>query len=454
MMTDKYGQLPCRAHASAALTGQCRVPGDKSISHRAVLFGGLARGTSHISGLLESEDVMASAAAMRAMGARIARLEADRWVVEGCGNGALLAPRETLEMGNSGTSTRLLMGLVAGQGLRARFSGDASLCKRPMGRVLEPLKAMGARLIDCAPGERLPLTLEGSAPAIPITYRLPVPSAQVKSAVLLAGLNAMGETTVIEPVATRDHTERMLRHFGARISTVDRSDGRHITVTGEAELAARDVLVPGDPSSAAFPVVAGLLVPGSHIRIEGVMVNPTRAGLIATLQEMGGNISLENRREEGGEPVADLVVAASTLSGIEVPAQRAPSMIDEYPVLAVAASFASGPTIMRGLSELRVKESDRLAAILAALETNGVVAQVAGDDLMISGGGGRVRGGGRVATHLDHRIAMSFLVMGLASEEPVMVDDTRMIATSFPGFADLMGGLGARFEPAAEAAAS
>lgn len=442
---------PLAARTSGALTGECRVPGDKSISHRAVLLGGLAHGETRIFRLLESEDVMATIAAMRAMGAYIERADDGSWLVAGCGNGALLEPEGPLEMGNSGTTVRLLMGLIAGQGLRATFTGDASLCKRPMGRVLEPLSAMGARLIDCAQGERLPLTLQGSAPAIPIIYPLPVPSAQVKSAVLFAGLNAIGETTVIEPVTTRDHTERMLKHFGARISSDDRSDGRHITVSGEARLVGRDVRVPADPSSAAFPMVAALIVPGSRIRIERVMVNPTRAGLLTTLQEMGGDIAIENLREEGGEPVADLSVLASSLTGVEVPAERAPSMIDEYPVLAVAAAFAKGPTLMRGLGELRVKESDRLSAIVAALTANGVSARVSGDDLMIAGTNGKVPGGGLVETHMDHRIAMSFLVMGLASESPVTVDDAAIIATSFPGFLDLMSDLGASFAPAGDA---
>lgn len=442
---------PLAARTSSALTGTCRVPGDKSISHRAVLLGGLAHGETRIFGLLESEDVMATIAAMRAMGARIGRADDGSWQVAGCGNGALLEPEGPLEMGNSGTSVRLLMGLVAGQGLRATFTGDASLCKRPMGRVLDPLSAMGARLVDCAQGARLPLTLQGSAPAIPIIYSLPVPSAQVKSAVLLAGLNAIGETTVIEPVTTRDHTERMLRHFGVRITGDERSDGRHITVSGEARLVGRDVRVPADPSSAAFPMVAALIVPGSRIRIERVMVNPTRSGLLTTLQEMGGDIAIENLREEGGEPVADLSVAASSLTGVEVPAERAPSMIDEYPVLAVAAAFAKGPTLMRGLGELRVKESDRLSAIMAALTANGVSARVSGDDLTVAGTNGKVPGGGMVETQMDHRIAMSFLVMGLASENPVAVDDAAIIATSFPGFLDLMGDLGASFAPVGQA---
>ena len=434
---------PLRASPGSALRGSLRVPGDKSISHRAVMLAGLARGETRIEGLLESDDVMASVAAMRALGAGIARAGDGLWSVRGCGNGALLDPDGPLDLGNSGTGARLLMGLVAGQGLRAAFTGDASLRKRPMGRVLAPLHLMGARVLEGAEGHCLPLTLQGTAPAIPIRYRLPVASAQVKSAILLAGVNAIGTTSVIEPAATRDHTERMLRHFGAEVSIEAGEDGRHIGVAGEADLVGCNVRVPGDPSSAAFPLVAALLVGGSRVTVEAVMVNPTRAGLFATLREMGAELEFRNEREEGGEPVADISAASSRLRGVEVPAGRAPTMIDEYPVLAVAAAFAEGDTVMRGLSELRVKESDRLQAILDALAANGVEARAEGDDLIVRGSGGRVPGGGLVATHMDHRIAMAFLVMGLASERPVDIDDAAMIATSFPRFQALMASLGA-----------
>lgn len=438
---------PLTALASHNLAGRVRVPGDKSISHRAVMLGGLARGTTHVSGLLESEDVVATIDAMRAFGARIEREPDGRWAITGCGNGALLDPAGPLDLGNSGTGVRLLMGLAAGQGVSVTFTGDASLCRRPMGRVLEPLKRMGAQVVECAEGERLPLTLKGTAPAIPISYHLPVASAQVKSAVLLAGLNALGVTSVIEPAPTRDHTERMLTHFGAEVSLQETAEGRRITVTGGADLVARDVDVPGDPSSAAFPLVAALIVPGSDVTVAGVMINPTRAGLFATLKEMGGDLEVADLRGEDGEPMADLRARFSRLRGIEVPAGRAPSMIDEYPVLAVAAAFAKGTTIMRGLGELRVKESDRLAAIIDGLVANGVSAHAQGDDLIVEGTGGRVPGGGTVTTHMDHRIAMAFLVMGLAADAPVQVDDSTMIATSFPEFAGLMAGLGARLSP-------
>lgn len=444
--------IPRAAQPGAALHGVTRVAGDKSISHRAVMLAGLARGTTRVSGLLESEDVRATLAAMTAMGAAATRGEDGTWTVTGTGNGALLDPAAPLDMGNSGTAARLLMGLVAGQGLSATFTGDASLSRRPMDRVLVPLEMMGARLTGGAKTRRLPLTLKGSAPAIPITYRLPLASAQVKSAVLLAGLNAMGRTTVVEPAATRDHTERMLRHFGVAVDVSDESDGRHISLDGEAELTGRDLVVPGDPSSAAFPLVAALVAPDSEVTVTGLTVNPTRAGLFATLREMGADIVLLNAREEGGEPVADIRARAGRLRAVEVPAARAPSMIDEYPVLAVAAAFAEGTSVMRGLAELRVKESDRLEAVRAGLLANGVMARIDGDDLIVTGGAGRVAGGGRVETHMDHRIAMAFLVMGLAAAAPVTVDDTAMITTSFPGFEPLMRGLGARFAAPAGAA--
>ena len=438
---------PATARATESLTGRVRVPGDKSISHRSFMFGALASGRTRITGLLEGEDVMRTGEAMRAMGARIAR-EGDAWVIDGVGNGCLLEPEGPLDFGNAGTGSRLTMGLVGTYDMRTVFTGDASLSKRPMGRVLEPLRQMGAQVIEAAPGERMPLTLRGPKRAAPIRYRVPVPSAQVKSAVLLAALNTPGVTTVIEPVMTRDHTEKMLAGFGAALEVETGADGvRRIRIEGEPRLVGQTITVPGDPSSAAFPIVAALLVPGSDITIENVLMNPTRTGLIATLLEMGGSIDLIDRRDAGGEEVADLRVRASGLKGVAVPAERAPSMIDEYPVLAVAAAFAEGETVMEGLEELRVKESDRLAAVARGLEANGVDCTEGEASLAVRGRpGGEGLGGGRVATHLDHRIAMSFLVMGLAAGKPVTVDDRDTIATSFPQFMDLMGGLGAMIE--------
>lgn len=443
---------PLAARRSGPLNGIVRLPGDKSISHRALLFGALAEGRTTIRGLLEGHDVIATADAMRALGAHVGRGTDGTWTVDGVGVGALVEPAEPLDFGNSGTGVRLVLGLIAGHGITVRFDGDASLRKRPMGRVLTPLRDMGARVLasnDDGDGDRLPLTLEGTQNPIPIEYRLPVPSAQVKSAVLLAGLNSPGTTTVIEPEATRDHTERMLAHFGAELAITRNADGaRRIALTGRSRLTGQAVTVPGDPSSAGFPLVAALIVPGSAVTIKGVMVNPSRAGLITTLKEMGARITLANEREDGGEPVADLIVEAGPLTGVEVPPERAPSMIDEYPVLAVAAAYATGTTVMRGLSELKVKESDRLAAVAAGLAANGVDVRVEGDDLIVEGGTGTVAGGGTVETHMDHRIAMSFLVMGMASDAPVAVDDSTMIATSFPDFVPLMTGLGAEIGPA------
>ncbi len=437
-------QSPATARRSGALVGRVRVPGDKSISHRALMFGGLASGETRISGLLEGEDVLRTGEAMTAMGARVVRDGAE-WVVTGTGNGCLLEPEAPLDFGNAGTGSRLTMGLVGPYDMRVRFVGDASLSQRPMGRVLDPLRQMGVQVLEAADGDRMPLTLHGPKHAAPISYRVPVASAQVKSAVLLAGLNAMGVTTVIEPVMTRDHTEKMLAGFGAAIEVETDADGtRHIRVEGRGRLIGQVIAVPGDPSSAAFPLVAALVVPGSDITIENVLMNPTRTGLITTLIEMGASIELLNERMEGGEDVADLRVRASELKGVAVPAERAPSMIDEYPVLAVAAAFAEGETLMRGLDELRVKESDRLAAVARGLEANGVDCTEGADTLAVRGRpDGKGLGGGTVATHLDHRIAMSFLVLGLASENPVAVDDRTMIATSFPEFMDLMTGLGA-----------
>jgi 3-phosphoshikimate 1-carboxyvinyltransferase len=409
------------------------------------MFGLLARGRTEVTGLLEGEDVLATARACAALGAKVERAGPGRWTVDGVGGGALLEPEGPLDFGNAGTGCRLMMGVVAGHGITARFDGDASLRKRPMERVLEPLRLVGAEVVDSAPGGRVPLTLRGALDALPITYVTPVPSAQVKSAVLLAGLNAPGLTTVIEREPTRDHTEKMLAGFGAEVRVEpDGAHGRRITLTGQPELRPQSVAVPADPSSAAFPLVAALLVPGSSVVLRGVMLNPTRTGLLTTLVEMGARIAFENRRSEGGEEVADLVVESSELTGVEVPPERAPSMIDEYPVLAVAAAFARGRTAMRGLAELRAKESDRLAAVAAGLAANGVRHAIEGDDLVVEGG--EVPGGGTVPTHLDHRIAMSFLVMGLASGRPVTVDDAATIATSFPDFVPLMQGLGARID--------
>ena len=406
------------------------------------MLGALAVGETRVSGLLEGEDVLATAAAMRAMGASVERLGNGEWSVHGVGVGALLQPQAPLDMGNSGTSTRLLMGLVASHAITAQFVGDASLSGRPMGRVIEPLSQMGAAFAASA-GGRLPLTLRGAWPAVPITYRLPVASAQVKSAILLAGLNTAGITTVIEPVPTRDHSERMLRGFGADLSVEIGSDGaRVIRLVGEAELKPQTIEVPGDPSSAAFFIVAALIVPGSELLIQNVGLNPTRAGIVTVLRQMGGSIEELNPREVGGEPVADLLVKHSALTGIEVDPALAPSMIDEFPVLFVAAALAQGTTITSGLDELRVKESDRLAAMAAALIGAGAAVTEQQDGLTIVGTGGEpLRGGGPITTHLDHRIAMSMAVAGLASRQGVAVDDTRPIATSFPLFEALLDGL-------------
>jgi 3-phosphoshikimate 1-carboxyvinyltransferase len=408
------------------------------------MLGAIAVGETRASGLLEGEDVVNTARAMQALGAQVKRTDDGVWHIQGVGVSGLMSPKGDLDFGNSGTGVRLALGLMASTPLTARCIGDASLSGRPMGRVTVPLSEIGARFETTA-GGRLPLTLHGARHAVPITYKLPVASAQVKSAVLLAGLNTPGRTTVIEPVATRDHTERMLKAFGADIAITAEADGRHITITGQRELKGQIIDVPADPSSAAFPIVAALIAPGSDITIENVMLNETRTGLITTLIEMGGDITIENKRLAGGEEVGDLRVRSSKLTGIKVPAGRAPSMIDEYPALAVAASFAQGVTHMAGLDELRVKESDRLAAVEAGLNANGVTTRSGPDWLEVEGG--KVAGGGLVATHLDHRIAMSFLVMGLASAKPVRVDDGAMIATSFPNFSDLMNGLGCRIEP-------
>ncbi|MFL5029996.1 MAG: 3-phosphoshikimate 1-carboxyvinyltransferase [Xanthobacteraceae bacterium] len=440
---NQIAASPLTARRNGPLHGRLRVPGDKSISHRALILGALSVGETRISGLLEGEDVINTAKAMRMLGAIVLREGAGSWSIHGVGVGGFAAPADALDFGNSATGCRLAIGAVAGCPITATFDGDASLRKRPMQRVLDPLERIGAKATAAAAGGRLPLTLAGARDPIPIVYEPPVASAQLKSAVLLAGLGAPGETVVIEAEATRDHTERMLVHFGAEVRVEPQgTHGRRITLTGQPELNPAAVAVPADPSSAAFPLIAALITPGSDVILESVMTNPLRTGLLTTLRAMGAAIEILHVRNEGGEEVADLRVRASALKGIEVPAERAPTMIDEYPVLSVAAAFADGTTTMRGLKELRVKESDRLAATADMLRVNGVEAEIAGDDLRVAGKG-RAAGGGRVATHMDHRIAMSALVMGLASDQPVGVDDAAFIATSFPGFVDLMRSLGA-----------
>lgn len=429
-------------HPASPLAGRIAVPGDKSISHRALMFGALAVGETRITGLLEGEDVLRTACAMRALGAEVVREAEGAWRVAGRGIGGLVEPDDVLDMGNSGTAARLLCGILASHPLFTVMTGDASLRRRPMRRVTDPLSACGARFVG-REGGRLPLAIEGAGDALPFDYRVPVPSAQVKSAVLLAGLNARGMTRVHEPEATRDHTENMLRHFGAQVRVEAAGDGRMIELDGQPELVAADVAVPGDPSSAAFPLVAALLVPGSRVEMTGVGVNPLRTGLLATLLEMGADITVTNRRVQGGEPVGDLIVCHGPLRAVDVPHARAPSMIDEYPVLAAAAACADGITRMRGLGELRVKESDRVTATAALLATCGASVEIDGDDLVVHGSGLPPEGGGLVRTHMDHRIAMSALILGLATTRPVAVDDAGFIDTSFPGFAALMAGLGA-----------
>ena len=460
-MTDHSAPIPRRFLPAGPLRGSIRVPGDKSISHRALMLGALALGETRISGLLEGEDVLATAAALhamgvqierrpaadggggRALGASIERVGAGEWRVHGVGVGGLMQPAQALDMGNSGTSTRLLMGLCATHRLTATFIGDASLSRRPMGRVIEPLSRMGAEF-SASPGGTLPLMVRGLVPAVPISYRLPVASAQVKSAVLLAGLNAPGITTVIEPVPTRDHSERMLAGFGAELTVELTGEGRVIRLRGEADLRAQAIEVPGDPSSAAFFVVAALLMPGSELTIENVGLNPTRAGLFEVLRAMGGSIEELTPREVGGEPVADLRVRHSMLSGIEIDPGIAASMIDEFPILFVAAALAQGRTVTRGLEELRVKESDRLTAMTAALTAVGARVEETSDGLIIDGTGGDLLRGSanaRTKTHLDHRIAMSMAIAGIASRDGVEIDDTRPIATSFPAFEGLLAGV-------------
>ena len=438
-------QTPLESRPSGPLVGRIRVPGDKSISHRALILGALAVGESRISGLLEGEDVLNTAKSMQALGAKVERSGDFAWVVHGVGVAGFREPQSPLDFGNSGTGCRLVMGAVAGCPITAVFDGDASLRARPMRRALHPLALMGAKAIAGGDGGRLPLRLQGARDPLPIEYRTPVASAQIKSAVLLAGLAAPGQTTVIEQEASRDHTELMLKHFGAGIvTTAEGAHGRRITLTGQPELHGAKVVVPADPSSAAFPLVAALIVAGSDLVLSDVMTNPLRTGLFTTLREMGASIEETGQRGDAGEPMAQLRVRASKLRGVEVPPERAPAMIDEYLVLAVAAAFAEGTTVMRGLQELRVKESDRLEATAAMLRVNGVKVEISGDDLIVEGRG-HVPGGGLVATHMDHRIAMSALVMGLASDKPVKVDDTAFIATSFPDFIPMMRRLGAEF---------
>ena len=447
-MTNLAQSRPLRARRSAPLRGAAVVPGDKSISHRALILGALALGETRITGLLEAEDVLRTAEAVRAFGAKVIRV-ADRgaWLVRGTGVGGWGEPEDVLDFGNSGTGSRLAMGAMATTPITAVFTGDASLRKRPMGRVLEPLKLFGTECTARA-GGLLPVTIKGAARPICVEHKVAVASAQVKSAMLLAALNAPGRSRISQATLTRDHTERMLTAFGAEISVEPQPEGGEvISLLGEAELKGAKVDVPRDPSSAAFVIVAGLIVPGSEITLPGILLNPRRIGLIDTLMEMGADITVSNRRESGGEKIGDLLVRTSALKGVEVPPERAAAMIDEYPILAVAAAFAEGPTVMRGLEELRHKESDRLAAIVAGLRAGGIAVRELDYDITVEGrGGDGVPGGGQVATHLDHRIAMSFLVMGLAAREPMSVDDASVIATSFPEFENLMRHLGAQFE--------
>lgn len=438
---------PIKSSKSAGIKGNAVIPGDKSISHRSLLFGCIASGETRISDLLEGEDVLNSAKAARALGALVKKQD-DQWIVKGTGNGLLQKPDAPIDFGNSGTGCRLYMGLVGTYDFPVTFKGDASLSSRPMGRIIDPLRLTGTQILDQSEGCRLPITIQGTRLSAPISYTVPMPSAQVKSAVLLAGLNCPGLTTVIEPVVTRDHTEKMLAGFGANIEVTTQNDGtRHITIEGQTPLKGCDIQVPSDPSSAAFPIVAALITPNSDITLQNILMNPTRTGLITTLIEMGGDIEITNERESGGESIADLRIKSSQLKGVKVPGERSASMIDEYPVLAVAASFAAGSTLMEDVGELRVKESDRLDAVAKGLALNNVAFEEGKDWLMVTGSpeGEGLGGGAAVATHLDHRIAMSFLIMGLASENPVTIDDGTPIATSFPEFIDLMQDLGANF---------
>lgn len=436
------------AVASGPLTGAVAVPGDKSISHRALMFGALSIGQTDITGLLEAADVLATARIMGQLGADVASDE-HGWTVTGRGVGGLMTPDDVLDFGNSGTSARLMAGIVTAHEIQAVFTGDESLSQRPMGRVLEPLKTMGLSVKEVR-RDKLPLTLRGVSQSIPIIYRLPVPSAQVKSALLLAGLSAPGDVTVIEPEITRDHTEKMLSYLGAQIEITDGEDGRVIVLKGQPMLQGRSISVPGDPSSSAFLAAAALICPGSDIVIENVLVNPTRTGFYDTIQEMGADVSFDNSRDQGGEPVSDVRVKYSQLKGVTVPPERAPLMIDEYPVLAMLAAYAEGETVMEGLGELRVKESDRLASTENGLLACGVDAHSEGDTLIVRGDKDGVPGGVVIPTHMDHRIAMSFLVLSLQAQHPVAVDDVSMIETSFPNFFTVLESLGANFIAAGE----
>ncbi|RFU14332.1 3-phosphoshikimate 1-carboxyvinyltransferase [Rhodobacteraceae bacterium W635] len=439
--------VPMTSHPSGPLSGTADVPGDKSISHRALILGAMAVGETRITGLLEGQDVLDTAKAMQAFGADIDRLGEGAWRVHGVGVGGFGEPGQVIDCGNSGTGVRLIMGAMATSPIAVTFSGDASLNTRPMARVTDPLSLFGARAVGRA-GGRLPMTLVGAEHPVPVRYTVPVPSAQVKSAVLLAGLNAPGQTVVIEAEATRDHTERMLAGFGAEITVADSAEGRVITLTGQPDLKPQTIAVPRDPSSAAFPVCAALIVPGSNILVPGIGLNPTRAGLFETLREMGADLTYENMREEGGEPVADLRARYSPgMTGVAVPPARAASMIDEYPILSVVAANATGRTIMRGVKELRVKESDRIEAMASGLRANGVAVEDGPDWWIVTGmGAGGVPGGGLTHSHLDHRIAMSFLCLGMAAQAPVRIDDAGPIMTSFPIFEPLMAGIGAELD--------
>ena len=439
-MSHSADPISMTSRRSGPLKGVAQVPGDKSISHRALILGALSVGETRITGLLEGQDVLDTAKAMSAFGAQVERLAPGEWSVHGVGVGGFSEPEGVIDCGNSGTGVRLIMGAMATTPITATFTGDASLSRRPMARVTDPLAGFGAQ-ITAREGGRLPITIQGAADPVPQRYRTPVASAQIKSAILLAGLNAPGDTVVIEAEPTRDHSERMLAGFGAEIRSETTDEGHVITLKGRPELRAQPVAVPRDPSSAAFPVAAALIVPGSDIRVPGVSRNPTRDGLYVTLQEMGANIVFENQREEGGEPVADLVVRHGPLKGVTVPAERAASMIDEFPILSVIAAFAEGKTVMNGVAELRVKESDRIDAMAVGLRANGVEVEDTRDTMVVHGMGS-VPGGASAVTHLDHRIAMSFLVLGLATEAPVSVDDGSPIATSFPDFLPLMQRLG------------
>lgn len=442
-MSGHGDPIPMTSRKSGPLRGTAVIPGDKSVSHRSLILGALSVGETKITGLLEGQDVLDTGKAMAAFGAEVIRTGEQAWSVHGVGVGGFAEPEDVIDCGNAGTGVRLIMGAMATSPITATFTGDASLRSRPMGRITDPLALFGAQAVGRQKG-LLPLTLVGAQNPVPVRYTSPHASAQIKSAVLLAGLNAPGETVLIEKEATRDHSERMLRGFGAQIETVKTAEGYEITLQGQPELLAQSIAVPRDPSSAAFPVCAALIVEGSEVVLPNIGLNPTRAGLLDTLVEMGADITFENRREEGGEPVADLRVKASSLTGIEVPPARAPSMIDEYPILSVVAAFASGKTVMRGISELRVKECDRIDAMARGLEAMGVTIEEGPDFLIVHGRDGAVKGGGTAKTYLDHRIAMSFLCMGMASAKPVSVDDGGAIATSFPVFERLMGDLGAQ----------